>query len=106
MRVEMPRAFKTACRNLGQDLADSVGSKPGNDVITQLVNVALIGLDRDDARAIRQFIDSFLAKKPTPQMLAEFWWTTPAEIHFYDGDYVQRFLESLSERLGQAPFEN
>lgn len=46
MELELPRAFKSACKNLGQDLVDAIGEKPENEAIARLVNTALIGLDR------------------------------------------------------------
>lgn len=104
MKLELPRAFKSACRNLGQDLVDAIREKPENEAIARLVNTALIGLDQSDAREIRRFIDDLLSLKPEPEALNEFWWSTPAEIHFHDGRYVQRFLQALSQRLGQSPY--
>ena len=40
MELELPRAFKSACRNLGQDLVDEIGGKPEDETIARLVNAA------------------------------------------------------------------
>ncbi len=105
MRIDIPREFRKACRNLGQDLARKARAMSAADATHLLVHTAIIGIDRTEAREIRGFIQEFLNKSLTSEQIVEFWRKTPAEIYFYDGEQVERFLVSLNERLAQPPYQ-
>lgn len=97
----MPPEFRKACRNLGQDLASKARAMSEADANSLLVQTAMIGIDRTEAKAIREFIGEFLNSGLTPNQMVEFWRKTPAEIYFYDGGQVEGFLKLLSVNLAQ-----
>ncbi len=104
LNLDFPPEFRKACRNLGQDLARKVRAMNAADATDLLVQTATIGIDRTKAQEIRSFIGEFLNKGLTSEQIVEFWRKTPAEIYFYDGEQVERFLTSLNERLAQPPY--
>jgi len=104
LNLDFPPELRKACRNLGQDLARKAIAMNAADATDLLVQTATIEIDRTEAQEIRSFIGEFLNKGLTSEQIVEFWRKTPAEIYFYDGEQVERFLTSLNERLAQPPY--
>ncbi|MFA7306495.1 MAG: hypothetical protein WC026_07465 [Hyphomicrobium sp.] len=105
MQIDIPPEFRKACRNLGQDLARKTRAMSVADANTLLVQTAIIGIDRNEAKAIREFIDDFLNKGLSSKQRVDFWRETPSEIYFYDGEHVEGFLRLLGARLVQPPYQ-
>jgi hypothetical protein len=104
VQIDMPIEFRKACRNLGQDLAGKVRAMNPADATNLLVQTATIGIDKNEAHAIRAFVSDLLSKGLTSEQLIEFWRKTPADIYFYDGEQVERFLRSLDASLSRPPY--
>jgi hypothetical protein len=104
VQIEMPLEFHKACRNLGQDLASKARVMSEAEANALLVQTTMIGIDRTEAKVIREFIGELLNSDLTSDQLVEFWRKTPAEIYFYDGGQVEGFLKLLSAGLAQPPY--
>jgi hypothetical protein len=98
MDIEIPSEFKKMCRNLVQGL----------DVETpdELVQHALVGIDREDASAIRKFLDELLSKNYKAEELHSFWWSLPSDIVFDKGDGVEAFLKLVRVTLSKPPYQD
>lgn len=93
-----PEAFKRMCQNFGPDLAEFAPS------INDLVEHALIGIDRNDARAIGSFLDELLNGKHSAEDIKKFWWSMPVTTVFHDGKDVINMLERIREAVARRPF--
>ena len=96
--IEAPEEFRRACRNLEDSAEEMAESLDG------LAQVALIGIDRNDAAVIRDFITKILATIKADGDLKEFWWTMPATLVFHDGRDVRLFLNAVQLALSRAPY--
>lgn len=96
MNIQIPDEFRKACRNLAQGLEVATAE--------EFIQHALIGIDLDDAHAIRIFIDGLLKSNPSADELIGFWRSTPADIVFYDGEGVRTFLSMLRDVLDRSPY--
>jgi hypothetical protein len=96
MDIQIPDEFRKACRNLGQGLEVTTAD--------ELVQYALIGIDHDDARSIKAFLDDLLNGDYSADQLKEFWWSTPADIVLYDGEGVRTFLTMIRDALDKPPY--
>jgi hypothetical protein len=105
MTIDMPIEFRNVCRNLGQDIVAIIRSMNEDAATKVLVNTALIGLGKNEAAVVSEFLEDLLSRTSEPGALTAFWWSTPAEIHFYEDGAVKRFLQALNSRLSQPPFE-
>ena len=96
MDIELPIEFRMACRNLTQ----------GTEVATadELVQQALIGIDQQDARGIKAFLDDLLRRRYSADQLKEFWWSTPADVVFFEGEGVRTFLTLMRDALAKPPY--
>jgi hypothetical protein len=96
MNIPSPDEFKKACRNLGQDLGYE---KPPLALMAQ---VALIGIERPERAVIKAFLDELLSGTYTAEQLKEFWWSTPADIYFHEGQDLITFLTMLRDEVTKA----
>ena len=80
----------------------SLSEKEANAI---LVNTALIGIDDNEAIKIRNFIAEVLSRNLESNQLTALMAATPAEINFRRGADVVSFLNALSVKLSEAPFQ-
>lgn len=90
---------------MGQDLTYEIKDLNPEEANAWLVLSALVGIEREEAKVIRRYIASLLSSNPSAEELKEFWLKSPADIYFYQGEQVERFLRSLSDRLAQPPYQ-
>ena len=102
--AEMPRAFKKACRNLGQGLDTATDVIDPSAPIPGMVAVALIGIDEQDAAEIVPYVNELLEGGYTSEEFRQFWWTAPAHTYFRDGSDVVTFLRLLLSKLSVPPY--
>lgn len=96
--MKFPPAFRKVCLNLGQDMDLLVSS------LDDLVKYSLIGIDQEDAAAIKPYLDDLLSGRYDHDQLKALWWSNPATVVFYDGRDVVTFLTRMREVLdGPGP---
>ena len=95
---EAPTEFKAIARNVNSDIFEFVNS------MDDLVAHALIGIDQHQAAVVRPFLKEIIEVNSTPDMLKEFWSSTPSGLYFIDGEAVRKFLTALLSRLEQEPY--
>lgn len=93
-----PPEFKRMCQNLGPDLAEFVSS--WDDVVQH----ALIGVDRADAMAIRNFLSQLLSAGLSDNDFKAFWWAIPVTTVFESGEQVRILLAGIYEAVSKPPY--
>lgn len=95
--IETPVEFKLIARNFAADILDFAKS------LDDFVAVGLIGIDQQQAAAVRPFLKSLLAENMSREALAEFWSSLPSGLHI-DGEGVRNILVAILDRLEQEPY--
>lgn len=95
---ETPTEFKVIARNVNSGIFEFVQSM--DDLVTHALN----GIDQHQAAVVRPFLKKVIEVNSTPEMLKEFWSSTPSGLYFIDGAAVGQFLAALLSRLEQEPY--
>ena len=94
MNILAPAEFKKVCRNLVQGLEVSSPE--------ELMQIALLGIEPHERPVIKAFIDQLLDGRYSDEQLKDIWWSMPADIVFYDGKDVVKFLSMLRDAVDRV----
>ena len=96
MAVEMhlSSVFREFTAQFYQDLMDDVRSE------AEMIETVLSPIRDGDERAeLRTFIDTITRDDVSDEQLRKLWWSSSADIVFYDGAELRAFLKRVRDRL-------
>jgi len=94
--MKAPASFNAVCRNFIQDLELIAGTPEG------VIDFAIQDLDVNEMRELNGFLDELLGGIHTHEELQALWWSSPAEIHFRDGNKLLAFLALMQARIARS----
>ncbi|MCJ2061768.1 hypothetical protein MKK63_03495 [Methylobacterium sp. J-088] len=92
--MELSAEFRVFTSQFYQDLLDDVSS------VDEMIDTVLSPMkDRGDRQKLGIFIDMITREDISDVELRKLWWTSPADIAFYDGAELRAFLKRVRDRL-------
>jgi hypothetical protein len=86
--------FKTFASQFNQDIMDDASSEE------ELIEWALSPLKKNAERQrLRAYLDSITQDDVTDAELRKLWWSSSADLIFYDGAELRTFLRKVRDRL-------
>jgi hypothetical protein len=86
--------FKTFASQFHQDIMDDASSEE------ELIEWALSPLKKNAERQrLRAYLDSITQDDVTDAELRKLWWSSSADLIFYDGAELRTFLRKVRDRL-------